>query len=117
MDIKRYWLLLRRWAWLLIVGLLLGVGGAFAFSVLQTPVYQATTRVLVMRAPESGTSDYTFLNDQPLIQTYTQTITARPILDAVSDKLGVSISPNQITTQIVPNAQLLQISVEDTDAE
>lgn len=117
MDVKQLLLIFRRWAWLLILGLGLGCAVAFVFSALQTPVYQATTRVLVMRAPESGTSDYTFLNDQQLIQTYTQTITARPILDAVSDKLGVDISPNQITTQIVPNTQLLQISVEDTDAE
>ncbi len=54
MDVKQLLLIFRRWAWLLILGLVLGCVIAFVFSTLQTPVYQATTRVLVMRAPEVG---------------------------------------------------------------
>jgi capsular exopolysaccharide synthesis family protein len=115
MEAKQYLMLTRRWAWLLIVGLLLGGASAFVFSISQQPVYQATTRVLVMRAPDSGTSDFTYLDDQQLAQTYTQTITTRPILDAVSQKLGTKVTVDQITAQIIPNTQLLLISVEDTD--
>lgn len=117
MEAKKYLMLLRRWAWLLIIGLILGGGSAFAFSISQQPVYQAVTRVLVMRAPESGTSDFTYLNDQQLAQTYTQTITARPILDEVGNRVGGNVVANQIAAQIVPNTQLIQISVEDTDAK
>lgn len=117
MEAKKYLMLVRRWAWLLIIGLILGGGSAFAFSISQQPVYQAVTRVLVMRAPESGTSDFTYLNDQQLAQTYTQTITTRPILDAVGKKVGGKVSNEQITAQIVPNTQLIQISVEDTNAQ
>ncbi len=115
MEAKQYLILLQRWAWLLIIGLILGGASAFAFSMSQEPVYQANTRVLVMRAPESGTSDFTTLSDQQLAQTYTQTIMTRPILQAVSEKLGVSVAYEQITAQIVPNTQLIQIFVEDTD--
>jgi len=117
MEAKRYLVLLQRWAWLLIVGLLLGGAGAFAFSRAQQPVYQASTRVMVMRAPESSASDFMTLSDQQLAQTYTQTITTRPILNAVGDKLGVTVTREQITAQIVPNTQLIQISVEDTNAQ
>jgi len=115
MEAKQYLMLLRRWAWLLIIGLILGGGSAFFFSVSQQPIYQATTRVLVMRAPETSTSDFTYLNDQQLAQTYTQTITARPILQAVSEKVGANVTTDNITAQIVPNTQLIQISVEDTN--
>ena len=117
MEAKQYIMLLKRWAWFLVLGLLLGGTGAFAFSLSQKPVYQATTQVLVMRAPESSTSDFTYLNDQQLAQTYTQTIMMRPILNAVNQKLDVNVLPGQITAQIVPNTQLIQISVENTDAQ
>ena len=115
MEAKQYLMLLQRWAWLLIIGLLLGGASAFVFSTLQQPVYQASTRVMVMRAPDSGTSDYTTLSDQQLAQTYTQTMLTRPILQAVGQKLGIDVSVEQITAQIVPNTQLIQISVENTD--
>jgi uncharacterized protein involved in exopolysaccharide biosynthesis len=52
MEIKSYLFLLRRWAWLLILGVLLGGGAAYAFSVTQSPLYQATTRVMVMQSPD-----------------------------------------------------------------
>ena len=118
MEAKQYLMLLRRWAWLLMIGLVLGGASAFVFSILQQPIYQASTRVLVMRAPDSGaSSDFTYLNDQQLAQTYAQTITTRPILEAVGQKLGVDVSVGQITVQIVSNTQLIQISVEDTDPQ
>ena len=52
MEIKDYLTMARRWAWLLIIGLFLGALGGFLGSIFQTPIYQASTRILVLRALE-----------------------------------------------------------------
>ena len=48
MELKYYISILKRWAWLLIIGLILGTAGGYGFSSYQTPIYQTATRVLVM---------------------------------------------------------------------
>ena len=44
MELKDYLSLVRRWAWLLAAGLVLGALGGLLGSIFQTPVYQASTR-------------------------------------------------------------------------
>src|SRR5690349_5451377 len=113
MELKQYLSILRRWSWLLILGLILGAAGGFFGSSYQTPVYQASTRLLVMRAPQEKTSDYTYLSDQQLIQTYLQLVTTKPVLDAVSQQLGYEIKSDQIKVQQIRDTQVIQLTVED----
>ena len=47
MEIRQYLYLFRRWAWLGILGLVLGVAGGYFFSSRQTPLYQTSTKVMV----------------------------------------------------------------------
>ena len=49
MEIKHYLMILQRWAWLLVLGLVLGAGSAYVFSIYQTPVYQSVTKMLVIK--------------------------------------------------------------------
>ena len=42
MELKQYLSIVRRWSWLLILGLILGASGGFFGSNYQTPVYQAS---------------------------------------------------------------------------
>ena len=99
---------------------ILAGGAAYISSKRTTPVYQASTLVLVNPAPASTTQDYSSLiTGQALAQTYVQLVTARPILEGVITKLGLNISPdnliNDITSEVVGTTQLIQIKVEDTD--
>lgn len=117
MEIKDYLIMIRRWAWLLGLGVCLGaVSGALA-SALQTPVYEATTRFMVIRAPQEKNSDYTYLSDQQLLQTYIQLLTTRPVLDAASAKLGFPVDRNQISIQQIQDTQAIKLSVRDTSAQ
>jgi polysaccharide biosynthesis transport protein len=117
MELKQYLSILRRWAWLLILGLILGASGGFFGSNYQTPVYQASTRLLVMRAPQEKTSDYTYLSDQQLIQTYLQLVTTEPVLQAVSEQLGYGVRSAQIKVQQIRDTQVIQLTVEDQNPE
>jgi len=115
MDTRQYLILLQRWGWLLAAGFLAGGLIAFGISMYQQPVYQSYTRVQVMSAPRSGSSDYSYWNDQQLAQTYAQTMKTKPVVDAVAERIGYPVFTEQITTQLVPNTQLIDIFVNDTN--
>ncbi len=51
MELRYYLTLLRRWAWLLILGGIIGGVGAFIFSWYQPLVFSTTTKAMVMKAP------------------------------------------------------------------
>lgn len=111
MELKLLLTLIRRYIWLLLLGLLLGAGGAFLASQYQQPVYQSSTRVMVVRPQESSVTAGVNLNDQELMQTYVTLITTRPVLQAASQQLGYSVSANQITARQSAGTRILEITV------
>jgi len=118
MELKQYFHLVRRWAWLVILGLILGMGGGYVFSMYQTPVYQAASKVMVSSSPNLMSSNsYSFYADQQLAQTYSQLLTTRPLVDTVSELLGYPVSTGQITTQLSSNSPIIKITVEDNDPQ
>ncbi len=115
MELRRYLILLRRWAWLLALGLVVGAGGAYGGSLYQTPVYQAETTVLVIRAQEDKLADLTGVSGFQLTQTYSQLMVTQPILEAVSLKLGFEIDEEQITVRPTRDTQLITVLAENPD--
>ncbi len=123
MELKQYFQLLVRWLWLLALGTVLGAGSAFIASRLQTPVYQATTTLLISEAPKgSAAGDYTaLLTNERLAGTYLQLLTSRPVLDEVNVRLALGLSTSQLANSVkvalVSNTQLIRLNVEDTDPQ
>lgn len=117
MELKQYLALFRRWTWLLILGLILGALGGYIGSLYQMPAYQASTRILVARAPQDKTSDMTYLTDQQLTQTYVQLLTTQPVLDAVSLQLGYIVRAEQVHVKPITNTQIIQLTFEDNDPQ
>jgi capsular exopolysaccharide synthesis family protein len=116
MELRQYLSIVRRWAWLLVLGLTLGAWAGFFWSHYQAPVYRASTRFLVMRAPQEKTSDYTYLSDQQLTQTYVQLVTTGPVLEAVSVELGHTVNSDEIEAQQIRDTQVIQLTVENQNA-
>ena len=48
MELKLILQLVRRWAWLLTIGVLVGGGIGYVLSIYQTPEYEARAKILVM---------------------------------------------------------------------
>ncbi|KAA3654341.1 MAG: hypothetical protein DWQ04_34550 [Chloroflexi bacterium] len=117
MELKQLLILIRRWAWLLLIGLMIGAGGGLGISLYQTPVYQASTRIMVMQSPESSVADVTTLSDQELAQTYIELLVTKPVLDATSESLGFSVKSEQISGQLVRGTRLLQVTVRDNNPQ
>lgn len=117
MEIKDYITMFRRWAWLLAIGLVVGALGGLLVSLFQTPIYQASTRILVLRASQAEKNTDTYLSDQQLVQTYIQLLTTRPVLEGASALLGFNVSANQISVQQIRDVQAIQLTVEDANPQ
>ncbi len=127
-DLRQYAALLWRWAWLILLAVVLAAGAAYITSQLMEPVYQATTTLLINEAPSANVSDYTaILTSERLARTYSELLTKRPILDEVLtrlDEMGLSVEfedvsdlADVISVQLVRDTQLIEVSVEDKDPE
>src|SRR4030066_1818551 len=89
-EFRRYIALFWHWAWLLALMAALAGGAAYISSIWTTPVYQATTLVLINEAPLNMTTSYSMLTtSERLAQTYSQVMTTRPVLEAVAQDLGL----------------------------
>jgi capsular exopolysaccharide synthesis family protein len=114
MELKQYLHIVRRWLWLLILGIALGGAAGYYYSTLQQPVYRASTRLMVMSAPQDQAYYYdVYMRDQQLTQTYLELLTTQPVLDAVSEKLGSAINGRKIQSKQVRDTSVIQLIVDD----
>jgi non-specific protein-tyrosine kinase len=119
-DLRQYIAILWRWAWLVIIMVVLGGATAFIISKRTVPVYMATTRLLINEAPATKNTDYaSVLASERLARTYSELLKTQPVLEEVISRLGLTRSERQLSTQIEVNllrdTQLIDVSVEDID--
>lgn len=115
MEIKYYLNLLRRWIWLIGIGLVLGLLGGFLVSQFQTPVYQSSTKVLIMQAPEDRVLDLFTPNDQQLADTFIELLVTRPVIQGTAERLGYPVNSGQVSVERVGTAEVIQVKVEAND--
>ncbi|MGB2894675.1 MAG: Wzz/FepE/Etk N-terminal domain-containing protein, partial [Anaerolineales bacterium] len=118
-DLRQYARILWRWTWLIILCAVLAGGAAYFVSRSTTPVYQASTTLLINQAPDSRSSDYTaLLMSERLARTYAEMITQRPVLEATLERLELDMRVESlrgaVSVQPVRDTQLITLSVEDT---
>jgi len=101
-DLRDYAAALRRWAWVIITVTALGLGLAFGYSEIQTPIYEATAKVLI-NPPLGNTSQ----NPSNTISVDTEAQVVESALIATSAGTAMGAPP--------PFTQLLKhVSVETT---
>jgi non-specific protein-tyrosine kinase len=118
-DVRRYAAVLWSWKWLLVLGVALSAGAAFVTSRLQTPVYEASTTLLINQAPDTKTSDYTaILTSERLARTYAQMISNRTILEETLDRSELNYELKEfaeaVEVELVRDTQLIEVRVENT---
>ncbi len=118
MELRDILSVVRRWWWLLIVGTLLPMGISYYVTSGQPLFYQAKATIMVGTTIESTNPNPALMNTSTaLARAYAELVRRRPITQAVIEKLGLALSPSalaeQITTAVLPDAQLLEIAVVD----
>ncbi len=119
-QIRRYWRLLRRWWWLLIISAVLPALVAGFYVSRQPDFYQARATLMVGTSLQNPDPDLRQLNlANNLANAYARLVREGPVTQAVIARLGLDRGPgqlaSQISTQVYPEAQLLEIRVVDTD--
>jgi len=118
MEIRQYLYLFRRWAWLGILGLVLGAAGGYFFSSRQIPLYQTSTKVMVNSSSGGiAPNSYSSYLDQQLAQTYVELLSTQPIIDDVSEYLGYPVSKGQIVSRIDVQSPIITITVSNIDPQ
>ena len=117
MELRQYWELLRKWLWLIILTTVVAGAASYIFSIRQTPIYQASTRLLVSQSVSNSASlQYAdILAAERLSSTYAQMLTARPVIESALEKAGyASLDPRRISISVQPvrDTQLIDLKVE-----
>lgn len=116
MEIKELIALMWRNVRFLIVGLLLGVALGLLVSIIQRPVYEATTKILVSQTRQQSNADVLPLSTDQLVTTYLQLVKTQPVLDDASSQLNTKIKAESIQVAVISNTQIIQVKVQDSDA-
>src|SRR5512141_1871005 len=117
-DVKEYLHLFWSWAWLIVLAGLLAGAAAYVVSKRSTPIYEASTRMLVS-APStiSGVDPIALVTTQTMTSTYSEMLLDRPVLQGVIDQLKLPTTPEElkksISVDVVTNTQLLVITVQN----
>ena len=107
MDLRRQIAIVRAWLPLLIAGVVLAGGAAFAYSSLQRNVYEAKATLIVGQSLSGVSPDFDQLMvSQRLSSTYAVVATKRPILETVIEKLGLDVSFDELSKRVRAEAPL-----------
>jgi succinoglycan biosynthesis transport protein ExoP len=119
MELRRYFEVLNRRKWVILVTTVVTVGVVGLGSYLMTPVYSASAVVRIAQIQDTDVGYYDLSYSERLMNTYVHLLVSRPFLEQVIQTLGLSISPEDLRRRIVvealANTELLTIAVESTD--
>jgi capsular exopolysaccharide synthesis family protein len=116
-PLTRYMLLVRRWAWLVILGMLLCGGGTYIVTKLMHPVYQAEATLIVTFNTSPSGYDNTSASLEAL-PTYGQLVTSPQVLQpVVAQHPGLTLKGLMAMVSVKPqsNTQLIAIDVNNTN--
>lgn len=120
-EFLRYYLsLVFKWLWFIFFAALIAGGTAFLISKRLTPIYQASTELLIDQAPDSRISEYTaILTSERLSRTYSQMVVTRNVLEEVIKQLDLDIAYKDLVESVeaepVTDTQLILLQVENSD--
>lgn len=122
MELKRYLLIIVRWWWMIALAVILAAVFSYVATSRQPRIYQASTRLLVGQSFRSTNPSPTdFQTSTALALTYIEIAKTTPVLQATLDALKLKIAPEDLRARfrasLVPNTQLIELRVDDTDPE
>jgi tyrosine-protein kinase len=120
MELLQYIRLFRRWAWLIVLLVVVAAGASFIISNRRPPAYKAETMIAIGRfidAPNPNNADIqTGIN---LALTYAQLVTTHDILQGTIDTLKLSLTADDlqklVSTRILTGTSLLVIGATYPD--
>lgn len=127
MELRHYINLLRKWLWLIVLCTIIASAAAFLFSRQQTPIYEATSTILInqARSPVRGTEYADILTSERVARTYAELLQDWPTLELSASRLGFEQDFETIAEQYkialavdpIRDTQLIELRVEANSPE
>jgi len=119
-ELIRYWRVVRRLAWLIVLCPVVAALAAGIISLQLPKIYEAKASLLVRPAqPLSVDPGVAALTTDQILRTYARLMTERPLLEKVISDLNLKTDPTTLSKQITvtpaPNTAILDVAVRDTD--
>ncbi len=119
-PLSRYTTIAKRWAWLIVLGIVICGGGTYAISKLKHPVYQASaTLVLSVCTPSSSTSEC-INGSLTALSTYAQLLNNPVVLNPVlAQHQGLTLNQLNTMLSVKPqsNTQIIELDVQSTNPQ
>lgn len=117
MELRQYFNTIRKWWWLIVLATLVAAMASFLATRSQPPQYASKTTLMIGRTLENPnpTGNEVWLGQQ-LAQTYAELAKRDLVRDATMQNLGLNWLP-QYAVSLVPNTQLLEIRVIDSNPQ
>src|ERR1700694_3592788 len=101
MDLKQYFNILWKWAWLIALAAIVAIASSYWASSRMTRLYKTSTTLMVGQFIQSTNPQaQDFYTSQQLAQTYVQLVHREPILDATVKALNTSIPWQALAAQV-----------------
>ncbi|MEA3325746.1 MAG: polysaccharide biosynthesis tyrosine autokinase [Chloroflexota bacterium] len=118
MDIRKLFSLLKRWIWLLILGMIIGGVCGYYFSSQQTPIYQTSTRfMLYMTNQNVNSTNMDYFDRSGDTSMIIELLASETVIEQTSLDLGFSVSPEKAVASDVINSPFIDLSVKDSNPE
>lgn len=117
MELKDYLRILRQRGWLIVLLAILTAGAAFGYSRMQTPVYEASARLLITSRPDFGQTQAT----RTLLRDFAIWLNSSYRAESVIEQLQLDMTPRQllgdVTVAAATSESVVQIEVENTNPD
>src|SRR5437016_1871652 len=114
-PLNYYSLLAKRWAWIVILGVVLCGGASYGISKITHPVYQASA-ILILNVGASPSTYQNFAGSLQAVPTYVQLLTSPAVLDPVVER-HPGLTREQLTAMITvkpqPNTLVIELDAEN----
>lgn len=117
--LRRYITLARRWAWLVVLGIVLCCIASYIVSTLLPPVYQASATLLISEKSADSAADNVSASELAVL-TYAQLLTNPTVLEPVlAQHPGITLQQlsAMISVNTQSNTQLIELDVKNGDAQ
>lgn len=117
---SRYIVLAKRWAWVVILGVLICGGATYLVSKFRPPVYQATSYLLVNICTAQTTPYECTSGSVAALPTYAQLIESPSVLNpVVTNHRGLTLDQlvAMLTVKPQDNTQLIEVAVQNTNPQ
>jgi capsular polysaccharide biosynthesis protein len=112
-------------AWIIALVALVLVGTALGASLVQTPVYEASAKLLLGQKQDENQLPSNLMGDveglQQLTHTMVEAVGSRPVAEETIQRLGLQMNPqnllDNLTVEQIEDTQFLLLSYSDTDPQ